>query len=179
MLFDLSDLSDIGQSIFSGILNIFNENHGHSDQHFDIDMPDLFPDTSIDERIVHSAATPSFADSDTHHVDGLRFGDDLQNYQDELRPAKNLVDYDRRVVSNEQAEVDSINSRINSLSDMSNHEPNQDLAREYQNQISGLELDLSSHEHKLAQARADLSTHQAAEYQIEDKITEELNKSQS
>jgi hypothetical protein len=180
-LIDLVDLSEIGDSIVAFVSDFFNSDDCQPNQLFDIDIPEISPGLSIDNEFSPLLEPTAFIDDNVLESDSLRFGDssEIQQYQYELKHAKGLVDADRLLVNREQAEVDSIHGRLNSLSDTASHESNENLAHEYHNHISALELDLSSHQRKLEQARADLATHQAAEFNFEDKLKDALNSSKS
>lgn len=173
---DLSDLSDAQlESLFShfgSISTVADAGHNFNPH----GMSEV-----VDNKFSHLTEPSSFTHNNTYESNSVRFGEssEVQQYELELKGAKNLVDADRLLVNREQAEVDSIYSRLNSLSDMTNHEANRNLAHEYHNQTSALELDMSTHQRKLEQARAALSMHQAEEYKIQDKIKEILNNRKS
>lgn len=138
------------------VLLIIDDGGGGDYDYFTADMPEVTPGIGLDNE------------SGAFDSEQLRFGESSD--EDSLVHAKNEVDSDRILINREQAEVDHIHSRLNSLSDEMSHAIDEDLVHHYQSQISLLEGDLSAHESRLEQARADLEVHQQAEYDLEDKI---------
>jgi hypothetical protein len=85
---------------------------------------------------------------------------------------KGKVDEAQSLMTKEQNEIDSDRNKINSLSEKIAHNPNSDLANGYKSEVSSLESDLASHTKKLEQSRSDLSIHQRAQHDAEDKLNE-------
>lgn len=158
---------------FSSIFDIFN-NDGQSDQNSDIETLEVRTSSSLSEKPNAFPESHPSGHDNMLDADSVRFGDssNIQQYELELKLAKDQVDADRRLVSVEQAQADSARSRMNQLSDQANHEPNDNLARGYREQMIGAEAELEAHQRKLEQARADLAIHQQAEYDAEDKLRE-------
>ncbi len=156
---------------FSSIFDIFNKG-GQSDQNSDIDTSEVSTSSNLSGTPNAFPESRSLGCGNALGSDSVRFGDsaNIQQCELELRLAKDRVDADRRLISAEQAQADSARSRMNQLSDQANHEPNDNLARSYREQMIGAQAELEAHQRKLEQARADLAIHQQAEYDAEDKL---------
>jgi hypothetical protein len=174
---DLSDLSDVQLKFLCSHFGSSISPVADAGNNFDLHrMPEV-----VDNKFGHLTELNSFTHNDTHANNSVRFGEssEVQQYEVDLKRAKNLVDTDRLLINGEESEITSIHGRLNSLSDMANHDSNENDYYHHHSQTSDLESELSSHKHKLEQARADLSIHQAAEYNIQDKIKEALSKRES
>lgn len=148
------------------------------DQDTEISIPEMISETDLGDEFSTFSEQNLLIHGNTSESDQMRFGQssEIQQYEDLLSRAKSVVDTDRRLLNTEQAEVDDAHFRLNSLFDQINHEPNEGLAHSYQNEMLSVETELSSHQQKLEQARADLAVHQQAEFDLEDKLREALNK---
>ncbi|MCM0593839.1 MAG: hypothetical protein KA716_28050 [Gloeotrichia echinulata DEX184] len=97
---------------------------------------------------------------------------EIQQYESMVSYEKGKVDEAQSLINKEQNEIDSDRSKINSLSEKITHDPNSDLANGYKSEVSSLEGDLASHKQRLEQSRSDLSIHQRAQHDAEDKLNE-------
>lgn len=164
-------------NLVTGLAEFFSSEDLQLDQDSEINIDEI-SSGALDEEFSALPEQNLLTHDDTSSLEQMRFGessDEVQQYEYSLNHAKSEVDSDRISVSREQAEVDHTRNRLNVLSDQISHEPNEDLRNSYQSEMSSVELELTSHEQKLEQARADLAVHQNAEHDAEDKLIEALN----
>jgi hypothetical protein len=131
---------------------------------------DSTPDSSHNN--VSSPLSGDYVDFQAHAQIRSGNSSEVQQYESMISSEKGRVDEAQGLINKEQNEIDSAQSKINSLHDRISHEPNPDLANGYKNELSGLEGTLSSHKQRLEQSRSDLSIHQRAQHDAEDKLNE-------
>ena len=121
---------------------------------------------------VSSPLSDDYVDYPAHPQIRSGNSSEVQQYESMVSSEKGKVDEAQSLMTKEQNEIDSERNKINSLSEKIAHNPNSDLANGYKSEVSSLEGDLASHTKKLEQSRSDLSIHQRAQHDAEDKLNE-------